>query len=40
MVYFGCMLLASYAFFFLTGTVGFMACYKFVYVIYSAVKID
>ncbi|KAI8553499.1 hypothetical protein RHMOL_Rhmol05G0020500 [Rhododendron molle] len=37
---FGCMLLGKYAFFVLTGTIGFYACLWFVRKIYSAVKID
>ncbi|XP_020585765.1 transmembrane 9 superfamily member 7-like [Phalaenopsis equestris] len=39
-LYFGYMLIASYAFFVLTGTIGFYACYWFVRKIYSSVKID
>ncbi|XP_043706043.1 transmembrane 9 superfamily member 7-like [Telopea speciosissima] len=38
--YFGYMLLVSYAFFVLTGTIGFYACFWFVRMIYSSVKID
>ncbi|XP_022883608.1 transmembrane 9 superfamily member 7-like [Olea europaea var. sylvestris] len=39
-LYFGYMLIASYAFFVLTGTIGFCACFWFVRKIYSSVKID
>ncbi|KAG6395728.1 hypothetical protein SASPL_141852 [Salvia splendens] len=39
-LYFGYMLIASYAFFALTGTIGFYACFWFVRKIYSSVKID
>jgi transmembrane 9 superfamily protein 2/4 len=39
-LYFGYMLIASYAFFVLTGTVGFYACFWFTRLIYSSVKID
>lgn len=39
-LYFGYMLMVSYAFFVLTGTVGFYACLWFVRKIYSSVKID
>ncbi|MQM09540.1 hypothetical protein Taro_042409 [Colocasia esculenta] len=39
-LYFGYMLIASYAFFVLTGTIGFYACFWFVHKIYSSVKID
>ncbi|WOL09070.1 transmembrane 9 superfamily member 7-like [Canna indica] len=39
-LYFGYMLIASYAFFVLTGTIGFYACFWFVRKIYSSVKID
>ncbi|KAG0486836.1 hypothetical protein HPP92_008931 [Vanilla planifolia] len=39
-LYFGYMLIVSYAFFVLTGTVGFYACFWFVRKIYSSVKID
>ena len=34
------MLIGSYAFFVLTGTIGFYACFWFVRKIYSSVKID
>eukprot|EP00195_Chlamydomonas_chlamydogama_P006578 CAMPEP_0202903266 /NCGR_PEP_ID=MMETSP1392-20130828/23330_1 /ASSEMBLY_ACC=CAM_ASM_000868 /TAXON_ID=225041 /ORGANISM="Chlamydomonas chlamydogama, Strain SAG 11-48b" /LENGTH=640 /DNA_ID=CAMNT_0049590357 /DNA_START=131 /DNA_END=2053 /DNA_ORIENTATION=+ len=40
LMYFGYMLMASIAFFALTGTMGFYACLIFVRKIYSAVKID
>jgi transmembrane 9 superfamily protein 2/4 len=40
MMYFGYMAMVSYGFFCLTGTIGFYACYLFVWTIYSAVKID
>ncbi|CAN6838966.1 unnamed protein product [Brassica oleracea] len=40
MLYFGYMLIASYAFFVLTGTIGFYACLWFTRLIYSSVKID
>ncbi|KAL0319384.1 UNVERIFIED_CONTAM: Transmembrane 9 superfamily member 7 [Sesamum angustifolium] len=39
-LYFGYMLIASYAFFVVTGTIGFYACFWFVRKIYSSVKID
>ncbi|KAL1557397.1 Transmembrane 9 superfamily member 8 [Salvia divinorum] len=39
-LYFGYMLIASYAFFVLTGAVGFYACFWFTRLIYSSVKID
>ncbi|URE21445.1 transmembrane 9 superfamily member [Musa troglodytarum] len=39
-LYFGYMLIVSYAFFVLTGTIGFYACFWFVHKIYSSVKID
>ncbi|KMZ63397.1 Transmembrane 9 superfamily protein member [Zostera marina] len=39
-LYFGYMLIVSYAFFVLTGTIGFYACFWFVNKIYSSVKID
>ncbi|PKA64261.1 hypothetical protein AXF42_Ash009481 [Apostasia shenzhenica] len=39
-LYFGYMLIVSYAFFVLTGTIGFYACFWFVRKIYSSVKID
>ncbi|KAL6215987.1 hypothetical protein ACLB2K_015413 [Fragaria x ananassa] len=40
MLYFGYMLIASYAFFVVTGTIGFYACFWFTRLIYSSVKID
>ncbi|KAL8130028.1 hypothetical protein V2J09_019183 [Rumex salicifolius] len=40
MLYFGYMLIASYAFFVLTGAIGFFACLWFTRLIYSSVKID
>ncbi|CAN0838372.1 Transmembrane 9 superfamily member 10 [Linum grandiflorum] len=40
MLYFGYMLIVSYAFFVLTGTIGFYACFWFTRLIYSSVKID
>jgi transmembrane 9 superfamily protein 2/4 len=39
-LYFGYMLIASYGFFALTGTIGFYACFWFTRLIYSSVKID
>ncbi|CAK9878530.1 unnamed protein product [Sphagnum jensenii] len=39
-LYFGYMIIISYSFFVLTGTIGFYACYWFVRVIYASVKID
>ncbi|KAG0453817.1 hypothetical protein HPP92_025121 [Vanilla planifolia] len=39
-LYFGYMLIASYGFFVLTGTIGFYACFWFTRLIYSSVKID
>ncbi|XP_058073931.1 transmembrane 9 superfamily member 7-like isoform X2 [Magnolia sinica] len=39
-LYFGYMLIGSYAFFVLTGTIGFYACFWFVRKIYSSLKID
>uniref|UniRef100_A0A5B6YPT0 Transmembrane 9 superfamily member n=1 Tax=Davidia involucrata TaxID=16924 RepID=A0A5B6YPT0_DAVIN len=39
-LYFGYMLIASYGFFVLTGTIGFFACFLFTRLIYSSVKID
>ncbi|XP_038987178.1 transmembrane 9 superfamily member 7-like [Phoenix dactylifera] len=39
-LYFGYMLIGSYGFFVLTGTIGFYACFWFVCKIYSSVKID
>ncbi|OAY53593.1 transmembrane 9 superfamily member 8 [Manihot esculenta] len=40
LLYFGYMLIVSYAFFVLTGTIGFYACLWFTRLIYSSVKID
>ncbi|KAJ0806418.1 putative nonaspanin (TM9SF) [Helianthus annuus] len=40
LLYFGYMLIASYAFFVLTGRIGFYACLWFVGEIYSSLKID
>ena len=40
LMYFGYMTIMSVSFFALTGTIGFYACYTFVRMIYSAVKID
>lgn len=40
MMYFAYMALLSYGFMILTGTVGFLACHKFVRAIYGSVKID
>ncbi|KAE8656251.1 Transmembrane 9 superfamily member 7 [Hibiscus syriacus] len=39
-LYFGYMVIVSYAFFFLTGTIGFYVCFWFVRKIYSSVKVD
>ncbi|KAI3443636.1 hypothetical protein Pfo_000301 [Paulownia fortunei] len=39
-LYFGYMFIIAYAFFILTGTIGFCACFWFVRKIYSSVKID
>ncbi|RWR78072.1 transmembrane 9 superfamily member 7-like protein [Cinnamomum micranthum f. kanehirae] len=39
-LYFGYMSIVSYAFFVLTGTIGFYACFWFVRKIYASVKID
>ncbi|XP_051151364.1 transmembrane 9 superfamily member 9-like [Andrographis paniculata] len=39
-LYFGYMFVASYAFFLITGTIGFYACFIFTRLIYSSVKID
>ncbi|KAF8406891.1 hypothetical protein HHK36_006012 [Tetracentron sinense] len=39
-LYFGYMLIVSYAFFLLTGTIGFYACFWFVRKIYASVKFD
>eukprot|EP00892_Ulva_mutabilis_P011238 jgi/Ulvmu1/8487/UM044_0021.1 len=40
LMYFGYMLMISYGFFCITGTIGFYACHWFVKTIYGAVKID
>jgi len=40
LLFFGYMLLVSFAFFVLTGTIGYFACYHFVRKIYSSIKID
>lgn len=40
LLYFGYMFIISYSFFCLTGAIGFYACYHFVRMIYSAIKID
>ncbi|MCO5568870.1 hypothetical protein L7F22_022572 [Adiantum nelumboides] len=39
-LYFGYMIIISYAFFVLTGTIGFYACFWFVRTIYASVKFD
>lgn len=39
-LFFGYMLLVSFAFFLFTGTIGFFACFWFVTKIYTSVKID
>eukprot|EP00270_Netrium_digitus_P001486 TRINITY_DN1161_c0_g1_i1.p1 TRINITY_DN1161_c0_g1~~TRINITY_DN1161_c0_g1_i1.p1 ORF type:complete len:658 (+),score=199.18 TRINITY_DN1161_c0_g1_i1:265-1974(+) len=39
-LYFGYMVIISYCFFVLTGTIGFYACFWFVRTIYASVKID
>ncbi|XP_020222630.1 transmembrane 9 superfamily member 10 [Cajanus cajan] len=39
-LYFGYMLLLSYGFFVVTGTIGFYSCFWFIRLIYSSVKID
>ncbi|XP_051130961.1 transmembrane 9 superfamily member 9-like [Andrographis paniculata] len=39
-LYFGYMLIVSFAFFVLTGAIGFFACFWFTRLIYSSVKID
>eukprot|EP00850_Spirogloea_muscicola_P006427 SM000030S11436 [mRNA] locus=s30:626081:628979:- [translate_table: standard] len=39
-LYFGYMVIISYSFFVLTGTIGFYACYWFVRTIYASVKIN
>jgi len=40
LLFFGYMMLVSFAFFVLTGTIGFVACFFFVRKIYSSIKID
>ncbi len=40
LMYFGYMTILSVSFFLLTGTVGFLACFAFVHIIYGSVKID
>ena len=40
LLYVGYMAIASYAFFTLTGTVGFLACWFFVRTIFAAVKVE
>jgi len=40
MLYFGYMFIATIVFFLLTGTIGFYACYWFVWKIFSAIKVD
>jgi len=40
LLFFGYMFLVSFAFFVLTGTIGFVACYLFVRKIYSSIKVD
>ena len=40
LLYVGYMAIASYSFFTLTGTVGFLACWYFVRIIYAAVKVE
>ena len=40
LLYIGYMLIASYSFFVLTGTIGFLAAWFFVRAIYSAVKVE
>ena len=40
LLYCGYMLIASYSFFTLTGTVGFFSSWYFVWTIFSAVKVD
>eukprot|EP00217_Crustomastix_stigmatica_P010071 CAMPEP_0183796094 /NCGR_PEP_ID=MMETSP0803_2-20130417/8158_1 /TAXON_ID=195967 /ORGANISM="Crustomastix stigmata, Strain CCMP3273" /LENGTH=637 /DNA_ID=CAMNT_0026040699 /DNA_START=40 /DNA_END=1953 /DNA_ORIENTATION=+ len=39
-MYFGYMAIVSYAFFIITGTVGFYSCFIFVRVVFSSVKVD
>ena len=40
LLFFGYMSLVSFAFFVLTGTIGFFACYLFIWKIYSSIKVD
>jgi len=40
LLYIGYMTIASYAFFMVTGTMGFLSCFAFVRVIYGAVKVE
>jgi len=40
LLFFGYMSLVSFAFFVMTGTFGFAACYLFVHKIYSSIKVD
>jgi len=40
LLYFGYMFIATIVFFLLTGTIGFYACYWFVWKIFSAIKVD
>ena len=40
LLYFGYMFIAALVFFVLTGTIGFYACYWFVWKIFSAIKVD
>lgn len=40
LLFFGYMLLVSFAFFVLTGTIGYFACYHFVRKIYSSIKVE
>jgi len=40
LLYVGYMLIMAYAFFMLTGAIGFVACYLFVKAIYGAVKVE
>jgi transmembrane 9 superfamily protein 2/4 len=39
-VYFGYMAMAAWAFFLMTGSIGFFACLSFVNRIYSAIKVS
>jgi transmembrane 9 superfamily protein 2/4 len=40
LMFFGYMALVSFAFFLMTGTIGFVASYLFVHKIYSSIKVD